>query len=93
MRKSSEIYRIALSKLNGIGPIRAAQVLSKLENINVLFESTLQELKLQTGMAESLLRALKREDALALAEKQLIFNEKHSITTHFFQDSTYQITK
>jgi DNA processing protein len=89
LRKSSEIYRIALSKLNGIGPIRAAQVLSKLENINDLFESTLQELKLQTGMAESLLRALKREDALALAEKQLIFNEKHSITTHFFQDSTY----
>lgn len=87
--ESSQIYRIALSKLNGIGPIRAAQVLSKLESINVLFESTLQELKIETGLSESLLRALKREDALVLAEKQLIFNEKNSITTHFFQDASY----
>ncbi|NDC28921.1 MAG: hypothetical protein EBZ94_06260, partial [Crocinitomicaceae bacterium] len=57
MSKTSEIYRIALSKLNGIGPIRAAQVLSKLENINFLFESTLQEIKTQTGLSESFLRA------------------------------------
>ena len=89
MSKTSEIYRIALSKLNGIGPIRAAQVLSKLENINFLFESTLQEIKIQTGLSESFLRALKREEAINLAEKQLNFNHKNGISTHFFLDSTY----
>jgi len=51
LSKTSEIYRIALSKLNGIGPIRAAQVLSKLENINFLFESTLQEIKTKQDLA------------------------------------------
>ena len=89
MSKTSEIYRIALSKLNGIGPIRASQVLSKLENINFLFESTLQEIKIQTGLSESFLRALKREEAINLAEKQLNFNHKNAISTHFFLDSTY----
>ena len=89
MSNTSEIYRIALSKLNGIGPIRAAQVLSKLENINFLFESTLQEIKIQTGLSESFLRALKREEAINLAEKQLNFNHKNGISTHFFLDSTY----
>jgi DNA processing protein len=87
--KTSEIYRIALSKLNGIGPIRAAQVLLKLENINLLFESTLQEIKIQTGLPESFLRALKREEAINLAEKQLNFNHKNAISTHFFLDSSY----
>ena len=89
MSKTSEIYRIALSKLNGIGPIRAAQVLSKLEKINYLFESTLQEIKTQTGLSESFLRALKREEAINLAEKQLDFNHKNGISTHFFLDSSY----
>ena len=80
MSNTSEIYRIALSKLNGIGPIRAAQVLSKLENINFLFESTLQEIKTQTGLSESFLRALKREEAINLAETQLNFNHKNAIS-------------
>lgn len=89
MSKTSEIYRIALSKLNGIGPIRASQVLSKLENINFLFEGTLQEIKIQTGLSESFLRALKREEAINLAEIQLNFNHKNGISTHFFLDSSY----
>ena len=89
MSKTSEIYRIALSKLNGIGPIRASQVLSKLENINFLFESNLQEIKIRTGLTESFLRALKREEAINLAEKQLNFNHKNGISTHFFLDSSY----
>ena len=89
MLKSTEIYKIALSKLNGIGPIRAAQVLAKVKNINDIFESTLLQLKEQTGIAESRLRALKREEALALAEVQLNFNQKQGIKTHFFLDSSY----
>ena len=89
MSKTSEIYRIALSKLNGIGPIRASQVLSKLENINFLFESNLQEIKIRTGLTDSFLRALKREEAINLAEKQLNFNHKNGISTHFFLDSSY----
>jgi DNA processing protein len=35
------------------------------------------------------LRALKREEAINLAETQLNFNHKNAISTHFFLDSTY----
>ena len=89
MQKSTEIYKIAFSKLKGIGPVRAVKVLDKLEKINDLFENTLQEIKIQTGLPESFLRALKREEAINLAEKQLNFNHKNAISTHFFLDSSY----
>lgn len=89
MKTNNEIYKIAFSRLHGIGPSRASQVISKIGTIEDFFSLKLQEIYLQTGIAKSILQNLNREGALGEAEKQMKFNEKHQITTHFFLDNDY----
>lgn len=84
-----EQYKIALSQLKGIGPSRASQLLGKLSSISDLFTFSIKELHLQTGIPTRRLTEMNRDVALQLAEKQILFNEKHHIKSHFFMDADY----
>ena len=84
-----EHFKIALGQLKGIGPTRATQLLGKVGSISDLFTLSMKELHLQTGIPMTRLSEMNREQALQLAEKQLLFNEKHQIQTHFFMDNDY----
>jgi DNA processing protein len=89
LKTNNELHQIAFSQLHGIGPSRASQIISEIGVIEDFFSMKIQEIYLQTGIAKSILQNLNREAALAVAEKQLRYNEKHQITTHFFLDTDY----
>lgn len=89
MESANEIFKIALSQLHGIGPSRASQLITKMGSLTDLFSKNNREIYLQTGMAKSILENMNRDQALAFAEKQIAFNTKHNVTTHFFLDSDY----
>lgn len=89
MGNNNELFKIALSQLHGIGPSRASQLIAKMGSINDLFAKNNREIYLQTGIAKSILDHMNRENALLFAEKQMAFNLKNSITTHFFLDRDY----
>jgi DNA processing protein len=89
LSKSHEIYKIACSKLHGIGPIRAAQIISKIGNAEELFTNTVKTIWQETGISKSILKSMKREEALELAENQYNYNLKHNIKSHFFLDKDY----
>ena len=86
---SLELYKIALGQLKGIGPSRATRILGKLAALSDLFTQTDRELHLQTGVSLSILKDMNRSEALLIAEKQLTFNERNQITSHFFMDEDY----
>ena len=65
------IPKIALSKLHGFGPVRIAQLISKMGGIEEIFTASLNEIYMQTGFSKSLLREIKREEALLFAEKEV----------------------
>lgn len=88
--KNSEIlYDIALGQLHGIGPVRATQLLSKFGNAKTIFEMSPKSLSKETGWADKTIRHLKRDEALKIAEKQVQFNEQHTIQTIGYQDVDY----
>ena len=78
------IPKIALSKLHGFGPVRIAQLISKMGGIEEIFTASLNEIYMQTGFAKSLLREIKREEALLFAEKEGLFCEKNGVSPLFF---------
>jgi len=89
LNKSHEIYKIAFSKLHGIGPVRAAQIISKIGSPEVLFTNSLKSVWQETGFSKSILKSMKKEEALELAENQHNYNEKNEILSHFFLDKDY----
>jgi len=83
------IPKIALGKLHGFGPVRIAQLISKMGGIEEIFTASLNEIYMQTGFAKSLLREIKREEALLFAEKEGQFCEKNGVSPLFFLDHNY----
>jgi len=89
MLMNTIIPKIALSKLHGFGPVRIAQLISKMGGIEEIFTASLNEIYMQTGFAKSLLREIKREEALIFAEKEALFCEKNGVSPLFFLDHNY----
>jgi DNA processing protein len=89
MEISNDLYKIAFANLHGIGPSRGSQLVSKIGSVEELFSLKPKEIYLRTGIAKSIIQQLNREEAIREAERQLNFNEKHAIKTHFFLDPDY----
>lgn len=89
MQNSDEIYKIAFANLHGIGPSRGAQLIAKIGSLEEFFCLKPKELYLRTGISKSIIQQLNRDEAMLEAEKQLSFNIKNKIQTHFFLDSDY----
>ena len=89
MQSNNTIHKIALSKLHGFGPIRIAQLTSKMGGIDDIFSSSIQEIYLQSGFSKSLLREMKRDEALVFAEKEWNYCEKNQLQHLFILDENY----
>jgi DNA processing protein len=88
--KSKHIeQKIALTLLNGIGPKKAAMLVSRMGGIEAVFEASLKMLHHETGFRMDILKGMNRKSALEEAKKQADFIAKNSIQIHFFTDSNY----
>ena len=83
------IYQIALSQLYGIGPRRASHFLAKTHDLERIFRDSIRSLHKTTGIRESLLHQMKRDEALERAKSELTFIEKTGVTVHFYLDANY----
>jgi DNA processing protein len=82
-------YKIGLSFLFGIGPKKAAQLVSKMGSPEAVFRSNIRELHAATGIRQSVLRNLEMKKALEKATQQVEFIERNNLNVHFFLDSDY----
>jgi DNA processing protein len=83
------IYQIALSQLQGIGPRKAVKLLSNGGEIERIFHDSIPQLSRKTGIRESVLTQMKREDALERARLEVAFIEKNGIRAHYFLEDDY----
>ena len=89
MKNTDTNYQIALTLLKGIGPIKARQILSKVEHIESIFKESYTSLSKLTGINVSVLKGINREQALADAQKQIDYIEKKEIQSLFYLDHNY----
>ncbi len=82
-------YKIALSFLSGIGPRKAARLLSALGSAEAVFLESMKSIHATAGIAKDVLRTMNRESALTLADKHVNYILKHTIDTYFFLDAEY----
>ncbi|MFM7595266.1 MAG: DNA-processing protein DprA [Flavobacteriales bacterium] len=88
MAEEGLVMNVAMSFLNGLGPIRIGSILSKIE-VSDFFNLSIKEIKPLIGLSENQFRAIERNRALELAHREIEACEKAKITPLFILDSNY----
>tara|TARA_B100001287_G_scaffold275545_1_gene283405 strand:+ start:20468 stop:21064 length:597 start_codon:yes stop_codon:yes gene_type:complete len=87
--KQIELYKIAAAYLHGFKKSKLNIIMKRIGGLNSIFEDPYSNLHVQTGLAISTLRKMKREKALKVARQNIEFNKQHGIHSLFFNDHTY----
>src|SRR5690606_32999031 len=77
--KMSLLHQIALTKVNGVGPVIGRHLLSHFGNAEAVFSAAKTDLPRLQGLTSRVIEALSKTDVLEAAEKELRFIEKHNI--------------
>jgi DNA processing protein len=83
------IYQMALSILNGLGPIKARLLLDAVDSVEEIFtqkESTLAKIE---GITVGLISKLERKKAVARAEEEAQFLSNNNVQLHYFRDANF----
>lgn len=83
------LYRIALTKINGVGDTLARNLMEVLGNEEQIFRSSKKELMSVPGIFNVLATEILNPEVLRKAEKELEFVEKNNIQTYFYTDDDY----
>ncbi len=86
------IYKIALSLLQGIGPIKTKTLVAYTGNVKTIFTSSAKELSKLSGLSINKIQKFKREEAIQRAQEELIFIRKNQISIHYYKDSNYPVS-
>ncbi len=83
------LYKIALSKISGIGNVNAKKLIAYFNNLEDIFKAKKKDLMKVPGIGEYLAKEIIHTKALSLAEEEIKFVEKHNIEILFFLDENY----
>jgi len=85
----SKQYEIALTLIEGVGPLIAKKLLQHFGSAAAVFTANQKQLLEIEGIGKKTATAILQTNALALAEKELEFIEKHQIKVLFYEDDDY----
>ncbi|OIQ37494.1 MAG: DNA protecting protein DprA [Crocinitomix sp. MedPE-SWsnd] len=83
------IYQIALSALNGLGPVKARLLLEAVGSLEGVFTEKEASLRKLEGFGSSVINALDREKAIARAKQEIEFIEENNVQLYYFQDQNF----
>jgi DNA processing protein len=84
---SELLYRIALTKIQGIGAITAKQLVKRAGSATKVFQSSQKELLKITGIATA--KQILTQEVMDWTSKELEFIDKNQIKVYFFDDEDY----
>ncbi|PKQ61049.1 DNA protecting protein DprA [Labilibaculum filiforme] len=84
-----DIYKIAISFLNGIGPVNTKKVIAYTGSVEGLFKEKKQNLLKIPGIGPSFLDKLDRDAAIQLAEEEQKFIADNHIKVSFYLEKNY----
>ncbi len=82
-------YKIALSLIPGIGGVLARNLVAYTGSVEAVFSESLDSLMKIPGIGKVNAERIKKQTVLHMADKEIEFVMKHSITTHFYTDKNY----
>jgi len=85
----SLLHQIALTKINGVGPVIARHLLNHFPDAEAIFAASRKELLTIPGIGNRLAAAILEARIFHEAENELHFIEKHRIQTLFWRESQY----
>jgi DNA processing protein len=83
------IYEIALSLLNGIGPVKAKAMVNHAGSAELVFKEKDRILGLIPGIGSATIKSLNKKECLLKAEQELSFIEKFKLGYYYYQDELY----
>jgi len=83
------LYKVALSKIQGIGPILARQLVSYCGNAREVFFENLNSLHKIPGISVAVAKNIKSGIGLKMAEEEVALAEKACIKIIFYEDPDY----
>ncbi len=85
----SKQHQIALTLIEGVGPLIAKKLLQHFGSAAQVFNANQKQLLQIDGIGKKTAEAILQTNALALAEKELEFIEKHQIKVLFYENEDY----
>lgn len=82
-------YQIALTLLNGIGPITGRKLVAYFGDVEAVFGQRPDTLRKIPGIGEALAEAIGTQRVMERAEREVEFVTKYGIQTYFFSDATF----
>lgn len=85
----NKLLQIALTKIDGVGPRTARQLLAHCGSVEEIFSSAKKHLLAIPGVGSSIADAVLSKSCLLAAEAELLFTEKHRISVVWIGDEDY----
>lgn len=85
----SKQHQIALTLIEGVGPLIAKKLLQHFGSAVQVFNANQKQLLQIDGIGKKIAEAILQTNALALAEKELEFIDKHQIKVLFYENEDY----
>jgi DNA processing protein len=84
------LEKLALSLLDGVGPVLARQLVAYIGDVPEIFKTRKRDLLVIPGIGEKTVQAiLHHKDIFKRAEEEMVFIEKHGVKPLFFIDKGY----
>ena len=84
-----KIYKVALSFINGFGPVNIKKAIAYTGSLEAFFTEKKQNLQKIPGIGQAFTQRLDRKSALLYAEEELKFIEQNEIQLAFYLDKNY----
>lgn len=90
MNYHKEVYQIALTKVDGIGPVTGKLLLDNFESAYAVFQASESEINTVVGLKKGIHALIHRDkEIFAQAEEELQISQKYGIDILFYQDEDF----
>ncbi|MBT7620312.1 MAG: DNA-protecting protein DprA [Flavobacteriales bacterium] len=87
--KSDLIYKIAISRIKGVGDITAKKLISHCGSANLVFKENKKSLESIPNINKRIIELINDPESLKRAEKEIRFMEKNNVNHLFYTDKNY----
>ena len=87
--ESEQIYRLALARIPGIGPVYAKRLIAHFGEASAIFRTSPRKLEQVQGLGSGRAKLINEYNDFTLLEKEIIFLEQHQIRCLFLTDPDY----
>lgn len=87
--KDELYYRLALTFVKDVGPVRAKKLIERFGTATEVFAASIKDLKQIDGINDARARAFRNDEVWAAADKELTFVKKYGVSVLWYEEDSY----